>query len=182
MNSLQEQMLKAGLSDKKRARQATVDKKKKTKQNRHNTKHKIEVEDELKKGIEQKKAEQQAKNQQIAKQHKQELEAKELQARIKQILEHNGLKDYDGDLSYNFTYKNLVKKLHVSALIHKSIVKGSLAICVFEGAFFLIPETIATRLALLDSAVIAALNERVDDEIDADDPYADFAIPDDLMW
>lgn len=182
MNSLQEQLLKAGLSDKKRARQASIDKKKKTKQARHNAKHKIEVEDELKKEVAQKKAQQQAKNQAMAQQQKQAQEEKEKQARIKQILEHNGLKDYDGELAYNFTYNNLVKKIHVNEQVHKSIVKGTLAICVFAEAFYLIPETIASRLAQLDSSVIASLNDKLEDEVDEDDPYADFAIPDDLMW
>ncbi|WP_413702367.1 DUF2058 family protein [Psychromonas sp. KJ10-10] len=35
----------------------------------------------------------------------------------------------------------------------------------------------------MDASVLVALHEKVDvEEIDEDDPYAEFAIPDDLIW
>ena len=183
MNSLQEQLLKAGLSDKKKAKQAKQDRKKQHKEKRHNAKHKIVIEDPIKKEIQAAKERKQQQDQAIVQKQKIQFEAKELQSRIKQTLEHNGLKETLGDFSYNFTYTNLVKRLDVTEQIHKSIIKGTLAICVFAEQFFIIPTTIATRLAELDPQVIAVLNEQQSDEqVDEDDPYADFAIPDDLMW
>jgi len=184
MSSLKEQLLKAGLADKKKARQVELDKKKQNKQKRHNRKHRIETEeDTLKKEIEQARAEKLAQDQKLAEQQKAQRQAKELQDRIKQILEHHSLTRYEGELSYNFTYNKLIKRLDVSEQVHKNLVKGTLAICVFEDRFFLTPEVIASKLAQLDPAVIAVLNEKNATEgVDEDDPYADYAIPDDLMW
>lgn len=183
MGSLQDQLLKAGATSKQKARQATLDNKKKNKQNRHNIKHKIETEDSLKKEVEQAKINKQVQNKRLAEQEKAKREQKEARARVKQILEHNGLKDYEGEISYNFTYEKLVKRLHVNESVHRSLINGTLAICIQEERFFVLPEGIANKLLELDPSVIAALNEKkADQAVDENDPYADFEIPDDLMW
>jgi len=183
MKSLQEQLLQAGLADKKKARQVAQDKRQQTKQKRHNRKHRIVTEDPLKQEIEQARAEKLANDQKLAEQQKAERQHKELRERIRQILEHHALSNYGGDLSYNFTYNKLIKRLDVNEQIHRNLVRGTLAICVLDDRFFLIPEVIASRLAMLDPAVIAVLNDKpASDEVDEEDPYADYVIPDDLMW
>ncbi len=38
------------------------------------------------------------------------------------------------------------------------------------------------KIRAVDEAYVLVLNEDTATEVDEDDPYADFEIPDDLMW
>ena len=46
----------------------------------------------------------------------------------------------------------------------------------------LLPAVAAEKIMQRDDAVIVLLNSNDKPEVDEDDPYADYQIPDDLMW
>ena len=46
----------------------------------------------------------------------------------------------------------------------------------------LVPANIAEKIAQRDASVILVHNQPGADQVDEDDPYADYPIPDDLMW
>jgi uncharacterized protein YaiL (DUF2058 family) len=58
---------------------------------------------------------------------------------------------------------------------------GRLVIVCQGGATELVPRVIADKIAERDASLVVRVN-KASAEIDADDPYADFKIPDDLMW
>ena len=63
----------------------------------------------------------------------------------------------------------------------KQIIKGSLGIARIEGRYELIPKTIAEKIQKRnEKRVVLFTND--EQEINADDPYADYQIPDDLTW
>ena len=61
------------------------------------------------------------------------------------------------------------------------LVAGRLVIVCQGGVAELVPRVIAEKIAERDASLVIRVN-KVSAEIDADDPYADFKIPDDLMW
>ncbi|WP_462164525.1 DUF2058 domain-containing protein [Pseudoalteromonas xiamenensis] len=179
MGSLQEQLLKAGLTT---AHDARVAKSEKRKQQKKKKKGATSEQSDLQKHIEQTKLEQQKKAQELNEAKKAELKDKEQVARAKQILEHHNQEEIKGDSVFNFAYEGKIKELDVNEATRKALSKGRLAICVLEGVFYVLPDEPARKIAEIDPSyiVVHAINEN--DKPAEDDPYADYEIPDDLMW
>jgi hypothetical protein len=58
-----------------------------------------------------------------------------------------------------------------------------LALCGYDEQSYLVTRETADKLAELDGTLILVKNEKLEnDALDQDDPYADYQIPDDLMW
>jgi uncharacterized protein YaiL (DUF2058 family) len=69
----------------------------------------------------------------------------------------------------------------VSAAVQAHLIAGRLVIVVQGGAVELVPRVIADKIAERDAAIVVRVN-KPSTEVDADDPYADFQIPDDFTW
>ncbi|MCD9466055.1 DUF2058 domain-containing protein [Photobacterium iliopiscarium] len=169
--SLQEQMLKAGLIDKKKLKKAG----KTTKKSRTQAK-------EAKAAVEENRVSQLEKDKALNRQRDEDALQKAFISQVKQLIEMNRLDRNNGDIGYNFTDGTTVKKIYVDKLMQKQLVNGRLAIARYLDGYEVIPATVADKIAMRDQESIV-LNNVVDDSIvDEDDPYADFVIPDDLMW
>ena len=169
--SLQEQMLKAGLIDKKKLKKAG----KTTKKSRTQAK-------EAKAAVEENRVSQLEKDKALNRQRDEDALQKAFISQVKQLIEMNRLDRNNGDIGYNFTDGTIVKKIYVDKLMQKQLVNGRLAIARYLDGYEVIPAAVADKIAMRDQESIV-LNNVVDDSIvDEDDPYADFVIPDDLMW
>ena len=82
----------------------------------------------------------------------------------------------------------MIKKIAVDKPTQTQLINGRLAIARLatnaagESEYAIIPAVVAEKIAQRDATSIvlhSALSQEVQDE---DDPYADFKIPDDLMW
>jgi uncharacterized protein YaiL (DUF2058 family) len=71
--------------------------------------------------------------------------------------------------------------MYVSAAVQAHLMAGRLVIVCQGGAAELVPRIIADKIAERDAALVVRVN-KASTEVDADDPYAAFQIPDDLMW
>ncbi|KXJ58670.1 MAG: hypothetical protein AXW17_12240 [Colwellia sp. Phe_37] len=183
MASLQEQLLKAGLTTKQKARQANSDKRKKGKQKRSGVNVESSLQEQVKQDLELAKKEKLARDIALNNEKKQALLAKEQQLRILQILQHHQVTNVNGEAEYNYTFNNKIKKLFVDAVTHKALVNGRLALCGVEDTTYIVTTETAEKVASLDEKVILVQNTKVVDEVVSDDdPYAEFQIPDDLMW
>jgi uncharacterized protein len=60
-------------------------------------------------------------------------------------------------------------------------VAGHLVIVCQGGTTELVPKVIADKIAERDPSLVVRVN-KTSTEVDADDPYAAFQVPDDLMW
>lgn len=177
--TLQEQLLKAGLVSDAKAKTVKTEKRK---QDKLKLKNNVEVVDEAKALAEQAKAEQIEKDRVLNQQKAQEAEKKAVAAQIKQLIdEHKQNQDPDG-VAYNFTDGNVVKKIYVSETMRDSLIRGRLAIVKFEKAYHVVNCEAAGKIRLRDAACVLVLNKVVETEVKEDDPYADYQIPDDLMW
>lgn len=183
MASLQEQLLKAGLTTKQKARQANSDQRKKNKQKRSGVQHDATLQEQVKQDLLKAKLEKQKKDNELNLKKKQQLEDKEKTLRIQQILTHHQIKNADGDTEYNYTFGNKIKKLSLDSITHKALVNGRLSLCGLDDVTYLVTRETADKIAELDKSIVLVQNDKtVVDQVDEDDPYAEYQIPDDLMW
>ncbi|HDR2793543.1 TPA: DUF2058 domain-containing protein [Enterobacter asburiae] len=175
--TLQEQMLKAGL----------VTSKKMAKVQRTAKKSRVQAR-EAREAVEENKKAQIERDKQLSEQQKQAVLAKEFKAQVKQLIEMNRISVSRGNITFNFTDGNLIKKFEVDKQTQTQLINGRLAIARLvinasgDCEYAIIPAVVADKIAQRDADSIvlnSALSKEAEDE---DDPYADFKIPDDLMW
>lgn len=179
-NSLFDQLQKSGLVDKNKA--------KKVKQSQYKSKKKKSKKgeaaelDEATLLSQKAHAEKVERDRQLNQQRKEQAERKAIAAQIKQLIETNRITDRDGDIVYNFTDGNVLKRIYVSEHVHKHITSGRLAIAKMGQSYELVPVPVAEKIKQRDEQCIIMCERSSELEVDEDDPYADYKIPDDLMW
>lgn len=178
MASLQDQLLKAGLVNKKKANKLTNEKRTHQKK----VKHGLAKEDTLKQEIAKAKEAKRLRDIELNKIKQQAIKQREEKGMVKQMLEQHCVEDYKGELDYNYVQDGKIKTIRVSKQIRAGLIDGRLAICTLEDKFYIISKDKAERIGEVDPSVLALFNEKVEQEIAEDDPYADYQIPDDLMW
>jgi uncharacterized protein YaiL (DUF2058 family) len=188
MSSLQEQLLKAGLVDESRAKQATREKQKRANQARRtggkSAAHKV---DPKKLAADKRHAERVARDNALNEKRKQALDQKAIAAQIKQLIETNKVDRSKGEIPYSFVYRKKIKKMFIGETEKNLLTAGRLAIVTTvianEGRRFeLVPMEVARKIAERDPETVIELNQQDDSASPADDPYADYKIPDDLTW
>jgi uncharacterized protein YaiL (DUF2058 family) len=77
-----------------------------------------------------------------------------------------------------------VKNIAVTADLKNQLTLGRLAIVAFllnsPRKFEIVPAPVAEKIAQRDADAVVHLNQKI--EIEADDSYVDFQVPDDLTW
>lgn len=81
---------------------------------------------------------------------------------------------------YNFTDGKRIKKIYVSEAIQEQLVKGRLAIVKLGDEYELVPAVVADKISQRDEGCVLS-QQAATQEVDEDDPYADYQIPDDFM-
>jgi uncharacterized protein YaiL (DUF2058 family) len=185
--SLQEQLLKSGLVTTAQARTAKSEKHKQAQQQRHNN---VQVVDEGKRMLQQAQAEKAERDKELNKLKQQQEERKQIAAQVRQLIEshriaidENAIEEYDDSQAYHFTDQNKVKKLFVPKTIRDQISDGKLAIVRLRKRYDVVPVEIAGKIRERDPASVIVWNEASPQPVqDSDDPYAQFQVPDDLIW
>ncbi|HIF54837.1 MAG: DUF2058 domain-containing protein [Methylococcales bacterium] len=176
--SLQDQLLKAGLSDKNKAKKIKAEKRKQTKKQRQN---KISAPDETQRLVQENKTRQLEKDNLLNQQRNKEAEKKQIAAQILQLIALNKLaKDNDG-IAYNFTDQNKVKVIYISEEVRNHIISGRLAIVKSRTDYEVVAAEVAKKIKQRDEQLVIVLYTDSTD-IAKDDGYQDYQIPDDLMW
>ena len=176
--SLRDQLMKAGLVSEKQAKQAG---KQKQKQQRLEKKGQVEVDDAIKQAALQAQAEKAARDQELNEQQKEKAEQKARAAQIKQLIESSRLPKLQSDDYYNFVDDKKIKRIAVNTMLRDKLSRGSLAIIRHGGGYEMIPREAALRIQERDPRRVILLNTPTEAP-DADDPYAAYQVPDDLMW
>lgn len=190
MASLQDQLLKAGLVDEKKAKQA---KKVQRKQKKVALKNNQSLESDAAKAAKKATAEKAENSRTLNKQREAEAEKKAISAQIKQLIQMNKLKRGRADIAYNFQFGGKFKKIYVLAEQQSLLSRGKLAIVhlqdAVEESFEVVPTPIAEKIAERDAANVILMHEtsaqskaKEVETTEEDSWYADYEIPDDLMW
>jgi len=179
-NALQDQLLKAGLVDKNKANRAKSTKHKKMKQQRSNNQP---VVDEAKQLAEKAIKEKSQRDRELNRQLNEKAQQKAITAQIKQLINVNKMSKGNGDdLAYNFEDNKNIKRIYVTQDTHDAIALGKLAIVKLEGQYEIVPGPVADKIKLRDEKYIILRNDPSQQDEESDDFYAEYEIPDDLMW
>ncbi len=181
-NPLQEQLLKAGLVKKSQVSQAAREQVKA----RHG-KAPVAPTDSQREA-ERLRAEKAERDRALEAERKEKNRLLELQAQVRQIIESNRVKR-EGESEYRFNDGTLIRTMLVNDLLRRQLAAGSLAIVRLGEGFELVPRAAADKLRERDPAVIVLDNSQVKGHTEpstgnADDDafYAQFQVPDDLIW
>lgn len=177
--SLQDQLLNAGLASKQQAKQAKQQKRKKAKQQKAG-----KAEDDQQRQREALEAARKAKaekDRELNLKRQQEQSDKARRSEVQQLIEAHQVKlPDDSELRYNFVEGTTIRHLYVDQRQLDQLARGQLRIASLDGQHKVVPADIAARIEQRLEDIILPLPK--DDTPDEDDPYADYVIPDDLMW
>jgi hypothetical protein len=177
-NSLQEQLLKAGLVSEHRLKETRTDKRKTVKQPGGRA---AAADDPARRAAAEAQAEKARKDRELNLRQQEEAQQRARENDIRQLIHAHRVVREGGDLAYNFTDGTTLKRLYVNRDQHARLVDGRLALVRQDTFYELVPTQIALRLRERDASLVLVHNQSTAKPA-ADDPYAEFQVPDDLMW
>ncbi|WP_290653190.1 DUF2058 domain-containing protein [Aquisalimonas sp.] len=181
-NSLREQLLKTGLVDEKKNRQAEKEKRAQRKKAKGARKGQPDPEaaarqEQVQRAREEKAERDRALNQEREQKKKQKSAA----AQIEDLLREHALSTREGTVPFHFTRDGKVRNLEVTPAQQKRLSAGELGIVERKGRFHLVPAAVVPRLQARDATMFVALVTGTDSN-EEDELYREFPIPDDLDW
>lgn len=174
--SLQDQLLKAGLASNKQAAKARKAQNNKRKQKAAGVAEASESEILVQKA-QQEKVE---RDRELNRTKQEVAEAKAVQAQIRQLIEMNRITER-GEIEFSFTDESTVKTLMLQEQERKLLISGRLAVLRIDDNYEIVPRPVAEKIAERDASVLVLQNNQSEED-SADDEYADYKIPDDLIW
>ena len=177
-SSLKDQLLKTGVANKQQAHNVANEQRKKRKQD---PKGATSLTDSTKEQARRLQAEKVARDRELNRHKQQEAERKGVAAQIRQLIELNRLPREDGEVPYRFVDGNVVRTIHVTEVLFDQLGHGVLAIVRFDDSYEIVSAVVAGKIGERDTSIIIE-HGQPDPPEDADDPYAAYQVPDDLMW
>ncbi|MCP4237625.1 MAG: DUF2058 domain-containing protein [Aestuariibacter sp.] len=182
MASLQDQLLKSGLVDKNSANRAKQDKQK---QNRHNRKTGAKPVNEARLAAQRQQQQKAVHDRELNKNRQNLSNQKAVMAQIRQLIQLNRIECENGEVDYSFVHEDQVKNLQINTQLQEQLSWGRLAIVWFKRetrkCYALVPAVVAEKIAQRDAGSVVQLHASAS-EGDEDDIYAEYKVPDDLMW
>ena len=108
---------------------------------------------------------------------------KQVKAEIKSLIEPASIKDYAGEIPYNFVLGNKVRQLFVNKSAQEKLSSGETVITRLNGNTHVIPAELASSILKLNPDWAIVDNTQSDKPADqSKDDYGDYEVPDDLTW
>ena len=179
MAGLRDQLLKSGLVNEKQIRKAQKEKQKE--QRSHgNPKAAADKEAQSRLNAQYEKLQ---RDRALNQQRKEDADRKALAAQARQLIEVHKQPRNEGETPFSFTDAGKIKKLMLETRVRDQLVRGQLAIVRVDQAYELVPRETAEKIRQRDATFLFLLNEPSGhNEPSGDDPYADYQVPDDLIW
>lgn len=178
--SLRDQLLKAGLVTEQQVQKAERDQKRQQFQAPRSRKTPAQpsaAEIAARKAA----AEKSARDAELNRRKQEKAERKAKFAQIRQLVEQHQVPRVETDDFYNFQDGVKIARISVTPDLRRRLVAGELAIVRNVGRYAFVPAATADDIrARVERAVIH--HNRPGTEPDADDPYKDYVVPDDLVW
>lgn len=182
-NSLHDQLLKAGLVDKKKANQV-----KDAQRNKKNHATQEAESAKIKADAEKARLEKLEKDRLLNEEKQAQANAKAVRAQVVQLINMNKQRRGDGEQPFNFVDGTLVKKLYVTQEMLVALTRGQLVIVknasdVHSVSYEVVPKIVADKIQEREPSWVFVNKDATAASTEVeDDYYADYKIPDDLMW
>ena len=178
--SLQEQLLKAGMVSAKQFKQAKASKAKKKKQNTANKGESNPSQQEAQHKVAEKRQRDRVLNLKIVEEKKQRATA----AQVRLLIQQNKVAEDSDGQPFHFEYEGSIKSVFVSETVRKDLADGRLAIAKRNARYRIVPASTAEKIRSLDpsSLVLFGKSKNSSEKEVLDSAYADYTVPDDLVW
>lgn len=109
--------------------------------------------------------------------------ANELRAQVRQIVDSHKL-PREGEIAYRFEDGGAIRSVLVNEALRAQLARGAVVIVRHGEGYELLPRAVAEKILARDPAMVVVDHARDEDRAaDDDDPYyAQFKVPDDLIW
>jgi uncharacterized protein YaiL (DUF2058 family) len=186
--SLREQLLAAGLGTKKQAKQAIPPPKKAP------SRHQPPPVSPEKLAANRALAAKNARDQELNRRQQEKAAAKARRAEVKQLIEQYRLPKVESEEYFNFADGTRLARVTVTSQLREQLIAGTIAIVRYEGHYALIPEAAVGRIKERDEHAVvthegtpaaasgAPTAAATAVAAEAEDPYKDFVVPDDMVW
>ncbi len=174
-NSLQEQLLKAGLVTEEQARKSRQTKRKDRKRGKPR-------DDAAQRAATKRRQEHSERDRDLNAKLEAERKEKELRRQIRDLVLEASLNDESADVPYNVLHGTKVRRIHVTGAQRDALIAGTLAVATAKGRHHVIPAELAERIAAMLPEYYVHRAVPVGEDAAADDPYAEYRVPDDLRW
>jgi uncharacterized protein YaiL (DUF2058 family) len=177
--SLRDQLIQAGLGTKKQAKQATPPPKKAP------SRHQPPPISPEKLAAMKAQTAKNARDQELNRKQQEKAAAKARRAEVKQLIEQHRLPPVAGEEYFNFADGNRLARLAVTPVLREQLIKGTVSIVRYEGHYAVVPESALARIRERDEHSVVTHETApagTAASVEADDPYKDFVVPDDLVW
>ncbi len=179
-NSFQDQFLKLGLVDKK---QVNKSKKQKHQKKKEQVPKKQVIVDENVLLAQKAQAKKKARSRELNRLREEKLKKREEAAAIKQIVEEHRLEKDDNGSAYRFNALGKIQRVFVKKEMAAEISSGRLTIVGIGDSYEVVPRAVGEKIRAIKDGVFVLINSPADKkEVDPDDLYAAYEVPDDLMW
>jgi len=179
-NSFQDQFLKLGLVDKKQVNKA---KKQKHQKKKKQIPKKQVIVDENVLLAQEALAKKKKRSQELNRLREEKLKKREEAAVIKQLIEKHKLEKDDKGSAYRFNAFGKIQRVFVTKEMAAQLSSGQLAVVGLGNSYEVVPRVIGEKIRTIKGDVFVLVNSLPDEKgVDSDDPYADYEVPDDLMW
>ena len=179
-NPLQDQLLKAGLVNKAKVNQVAREQ---NKQKLGKAPPAPPREDAIDAARLQ--AERAERDRALAAERNAQARAAELRAQVRQIVDAHKVKR-SGEIDYRFPHANAIRSVLVNESLRSQLASGALVIAALDDRYELLPRAAAEKIRERDASVIVldhAQPPAADAPASDDDAYyAQFQVPDDLVW
>lgn len=180
-NSLMDQLLKAGVANEKQAKKAKHDKRAAKGKHKGPKASPAPQANEAALAAQKAAAEKAERDRQLNLERKAAAERKALVAQVRQLIEQNRLPREGADEAYHFTDGKTLKSLPVTPAQRAQLARGRLDIVRDGERYELVPAEVADKIRDRDASRVMA-RPATESKPDADDPYAGYEVPDDLIW
>jgi uncharacterized protein YaiL (DUF2058 family) len=177
--SLQDQLLKAGLVTDQQTKKLKSEKRKQTKLQHKNN---VQVENKNLSAVQKSQADKTLKDRQLNQQRQQQANIKAVKAELRQLIKLNSQPIDDQGEAYHFQEAGMIKTIYVTESQRQQIIQGKLVIVKFGKKYHLVVMEIAEKIRQRDANSIILIIDIKSDAPAEDDTYADFQVPDDLIW
>lgn len=183
-SSLQEQLLKAGLVSQQKAKQTKTEKRKDAKARGQAPDPAAE---ERRRRAEQAQAEKAERDRALNRERQDAAARAALANELRQLIHTHRVTRDRGELAFNFADGKALKRIYVTLEQQHGLADGRLAVVRQDRFYELVPGEIAERVRTRDPALVVVQNRRRVEAVaeakpGAEDPYAGYEVPDDLMW
>ncbi|MFO7324495.1 MAG: DUF2058 domain-containing protein [Pseudomonadota bacterium] len=179
--SLREQLLKAGLVTEKQVQQVEREQRQQRFQAPRGRKQKPPGPSPAQLAAQKAAAGKAARDAEANRRKQEKLERRAKYAEIKQLVAAHQIPRVETEDYYNFQDGTQIRRIEVTPELRRRLIAGEIAIVRCEGRFAFVPAAIGEQIGERVPKALLHLN-RPQDAPAEDDPYKDYAVPDDLMW